>query len=485
MPALISIGRSPDGPVMLDLEACGLVIISGTTEEARGLARSAALELAVSPVADEVDVIVVGEQPLVTASLTLPRLQLVRTINEALAIVAARAGASGRALDDARLTTTFAARASNRGTDPWAPTVLILDARPTEEERERLLTLVERGGRGLGVLAIGEWPDAPWELHITEGCVDAPRLGLHGLEAVLDAQGIEPEAANATVQLFEQTLEDSATLLLEEGNAFDQVPQIDEAVPADVEPEITVHLLGPVGVDGATRPLTDLETELVAFLATRERPVDADVIQTALWPERTVSPKRWWNLVSETRKALGVDSNGEFHLPPVPKGQPLRLGPAVATDLARLEAVLRSAQHEPTAEAIVALTAAIEAVHGRPFDARRGYAWVHANGLASFAEALVTDAAHVLAALHLDVSDVTAALDATRIGLLGSPGSEILYRDRMLAHHRAGDNRAVESAMRNLLETLESTDPYSDLHPETVALYERVSGRVPTKASPR
>ncbi len=52
MPAVATIGRGPDGPVMLDLEACGLVCIDGSTTEARALARSIALELAVSPIAD-------------------------------------------------------------------------------------------------------------------------------------------------------------------------------------------------------------------------------------------------------------------------------------------------------------------------------------------------------------------------------------------------------------------------------------------------
>ena len=149
MPALITIGNSPDGPVMLDLEACGLVTIAGTPDEARGLARSAALELAVSPVADELDVIVVGCDPLVPPSGTLSRIQQLRTIDEALALIAGRTEATGRALDDAKQSTAFSARSASGGSDPWAPTVLIIDATPNQTEREQLETLVETGGRGL------------------------------------------------------------------------------------------------------------------------------------------------------------------------------------------------------------------------------------------------------------------------------------------------------------------------------------------------
>ena len=61
MPALVTIGRSPDGPVMIDLEACGLACIAGSPAEARALARSVALELTVSPIADSLEVLVVSE----------------------------------------------------------------------------------------------------------------------------------------------------------------------------------------------------------------------------------------------------------------------------------------------------------------------------------------------------------------------------------------------------------------------------------------
>ncbi|HEY3673049.1 MAG TPA: LysM peptidoglycan-binding domain-containing protein [Acidimicrobiia bacterium] len=479
MPALVTIGNSPDGPVMLDLEACGLVTITGTADEARGLARSAALELAVSPIADELDVLVVGEDPLVLPSGTLNRVKHVRTISDVVALVAEQAHASIRALDDVKQPTTFTARCANDGSDPWAPTVLILDVAPDASEREQLEAFVETGGRGLGILAIGNWPDAPWHLHINNGQIDAPRLGLHGLTATIEAQRVEPTVANATVQLFEQANDDSDELLVQY-DVVDPAPRTDEQLPA-VDAPISVHVFGAVHVVGATRPLTDIETELVAFLATREHPVDADIVQTALWPDRMVSPKRWWNLVSETRKALGVDRNGEFHLPPLSKGQPLRLAPGVATDLTRIETAFRRVRNEATADAACELGRALGDVHGRPFDAKRGYAWVHANGLASYAEALIADAVHAMAVWCLDHGDVDETLRVIAIGLRASPGNEILYRDLILAHERSGDTRAVENAMRDLLETLETTDPYSDLQPETLGLYERASGRLPNE----
>jgi DNA-binding SARP family transcriptional activator len=343
-----------------------------------------------------------------------------------------------------------------------------------------LEALVRAGGRGIGILAIGDWDDAPWNLHVAGGGIDVPRLGLEGLTATFEAQRVEHPVANVTVQLFEQADDDTDEPLLQY-DCIDAKARTEEPVPAAIDAQITVHVLGAVRIDGATRPLTDTETELVTFVAIRERPVDADIVQTALWPDRTVSPKRWWNLISETRKALGVDANGQFHLPPLSKGQPLQLGPGVTTDLTHIESALRHVRAEESTVAMNALAKALDSVVGRPFDANRGYAWVHANGAASYAEALVADAVHVLATNLSSRGEVDAAVRAIAIGLRASPGNEILYRDLIVAHDQVGDARAVENAMRDLLQTLESTDPYSDLQPETLALYERVLRSAPTK----
>jgi hypothetical protein len=474
MPALITIGASPDGSVMLDLEACGLVTITGTLEEARGLARSAVLELAVSPAADELDIVTVGDTPLIAPSATLSRVHHMTTLDDAVDIIGGPVRATGKALNDAALATTFQARCGNHGSDPWTPTLLILDYFPGENERTQLESLVGAGGRGLGILVIGDWPAAPWQLHLEDGHLDAPRLGLHGLERTIEIQHVEKTIADATVELFEQTEDDTDELILQY-DVVDRERPPEGPARAPVDAPIIVHVYGDLRVEGATRPLTDLETELVTYLATRERPVDADVIQTALWPDRTVSAKRWWNLVSETRKALGVDQDGNFHLPPFTRWQPLRLVSGVTTDLARIEAALRGISQEASAEA--ELVRALGEVAGRPFDAKRGYAWVHANGLASYAEALVTDAVHVVASMCIERGEMDEAVRVAAIGLRASPGNETLYRDLIIAHDKLGDTRAIENTIRDLFESLETMDPYSDLMPETIALCERVAGR--------
>lgn len=481
LPTLITIGRSSDGPVLLNLEACGLVSVTGPPEETRALARSAALELAVTPIADALEVLTVGSD-LITDGAATPRVRTVDSVENAVHVAGEATLATTRALDSHGFPNTFAARGASAGSDPWAPTALILDSAPPDDQtRNRLVSLTDPPGRGLGVLVIGEWPDAPWTIHVADGRLDVPRLGISGLETNIDAQVITPEAAQAVVDLLDQTLQHSSDPLVEEP----EPPEHSALRPNDEPTEIEVRVLGDVEIVGAARALNELETDLVAFLATRDEPVEADTVQTALWPQRAVSAKRWWNVVAETRKALGASASGEFHFPPVPKGQRVTLGPTVGTDLNRIRNQLRAAEHQATGDAITILADALTAVRGRPFTGGRGYAWANADGRVAYAEAVVTDAAHLLANLCMDTGDHAAALDATAAGLRAAPANEVLYRDRMRAHHQAGNTSGIDADMRDLCAALDIEDPCDELHPDTVAVYEELTRHQPARIRAR
>ena len=208
-------------------------------------------------------------------------------------------------------------------------------------------------------------------------------------------------------------------------------------------------------------------------------------MQTALWPRREPSPKRWWNVLSSTRQALGSTHDGQFHFPPTQRGERLALGPTVGCDLNELRDRLRTAEQQDRAATIATLQEGLRLVRGRPFTGRRGYDWANANGMVAHAEAVVSDAAHALATLQLELGDVNGALDATASGLLAAPADEILYRDRMLAHDMAGNTAGIDSALRDLCVALEVEDPCDELHPDTLALYEELTHRQPAARTRR
>lgn len=56
----------------------------------------------------------------------------------------------------------------------------------------------------------------------------------------------------------------------------------------------------------------------------------------------------------------------------------------------------------------------------------------------------------------MEAGEPAAALDAIAAGLRAAPANEILYRDRMRAHHHAGNTSGIEAAMRELCTALEA-----------------------------
>ncbi|HEY5171219.1 MAG TPA: bacterial transcriptional activator domain-containing protein, partial [Acidimicrobiia bacterium] len=127
--------------------------------------------------------------------------------------------------------------------------------------------------------------------------------------------------------------------------------------------------------------------------------------------------------------------------------------------------------------AIETLRAALELVRGKPFEGARDYEWAFSESLIANIEAKIADAAHQLAVLHLDAGNPQDATNAAMRGLVAAPADEVLYRDRMLACDLAGNPAGVESVMDELCEVIEALEPYDEIHPETLALYERISHR--------
>ena len=100
--------------------------------------------------------------------------------------------------------------------------MLILDGVPTDPgQRKRIEQLTNPAHRGIGVLAVGEWAEAPWVLNVNEGRVDVARLGVAGLEAELDVQTIDADVGDAVMQLLDQTLDETDEPLLPAAEATD------------------------------------------------------------------------------------------------------------------------------------------------------------------------------------------------------------------------------------------------------------------------
>lgn len=252
--------------------------------------------------------------------------------------------------------------------------------------------------------------------------------------------------------------------------------------------EVTVRVLGPVDVVGATRPLRRAWTlDLVVYLAVHRRGAPADVWTAALWPDRQPAAPTLHSTVSAARRALGRAADGSDHLP---RGRGiLRLGPSVSTDWEEL-ARLAGSGASPTGP--VEWAAGLSMVRGRPFDGLRAEDWTVMEGIAAAAEDAVVQLALRLAGHHLGRGDGRGAELAARRGLLASPYDERLYRVLLEAADLQGNPGGVEAVMAELVRLVgpdagvpgrptaarpHRADPgvLALVHPQTASLYRTLS----------
>jgi hypothetical protein len=245
---------------------------------------------------------------------------------------------------------------------------------------------------------------------------------------------------------------------------------------------VLVSALGPVEVGGAERTIDRRRSlELVVYLALHPDGVDEGRLRAVLWPDADPSRENFNQTVSRARQPLGHAADGTLHFPRlVDDGAALyRLGPTVTSDAGLLEEAYRSAKREPADDALEHLASVLALIRGLPFEGTKGgWEWTFTEGHSARLAVLAAEAAHLVTQWSIDRGETQRALWAASQGLRAAPGDEVLYRDRMQAHDRAGNLAGVESVMKELRGIVEDGEPYDWIHPATVAYYEELTHRV-------
>ena len=469
-PALVSVGTTSDGPVLIDLAAVGSLGLTGDPHRVEATFQSIALELATTPWAASVDVALVGGDDRLAA------LERVRVVDPASAL---EAFPSSTRPDSDR---NFGlAAAIDVGL--VCPTVVLVSGDAVSSDE--VGALLERATPGSGLVVVVAGTSSTRSV-LSLGS-DTARLEPPGfdLEALPD-----PVVTDALVTLVADAASrggdvpeadatpDPVSSPARPVRPADPASADDEAVP---QPLLWVRVLGPVTVDWrhtASRPQL---TELLAFIATHPPRIGADRVRLALWPvdpdderfgER--SPSTLWTLVSKTRLALGTDPDRGDLLITQP-GNVYELSPQVGCDWVRFETLRKMAADEPE-RTIPLLRQALGLVRGRPFqDIPVGsYSWVGLDRLDSDMSASIAEAACTLVAAALAADDVAAARFAVEQGRLGTPHSEALIRAAMRVCAAAGDREGLDRALRDARRLAQLLDPTGEPEPETVALYEEL-----------
>lgn len=467
LPALLAVGETPEGPLLLDLEHAGTLAVEGDPERVAAFLAGAALELAAAPWAADVPVVLVGADPALAA---LDQVELAEAED-----LSRRFTSRPTTTPDAQARHPLAERVCPDAAEHLAPTAIVVASGAATAETLGHLAASAQAGSGVVLVAPGPLPGASWRLHIEAS--GSARLEPVGIDVT---SGI---SANQVAQL--------AALLAQAAEQDDVALVIDLPTPVpdhepDPEPELWVRVLGPVEVDWPGKPPRPRSAELVVYLATHdERPVPGDRLRVALWPgDDEVADSTVLSTVSRARTALGEDHQGLPHLPDAAGGC-YQMRPGVGCDWRRFQELTSRARHASDREAIDLLRDALTLVRGAPFaDPPKGaYGWALAE-LASVIEVAVVEAAERLGELALATGQAELATWAARQGLLACPGREGLYQLLMRAADLAGDPDGVDAAWRELRRAVRAIDPLEEPRADTIALYETLTERRRHRVTP-
>lgn len=234
-------------------------------------------------------------------------------------------------------------------------------------------------------------------------------------------------------------------------------------LPAPPRGDVEICVLGPVDIAGgdmnALEPSRQMAAlALLAYMSTHERPVTADEIASALWPldatkDNLNGPQRKtvMNAISRARAVLGYSATGKERIAYTPHGY--RLSADVTSDWRRFEQYLANARRQLPTDAMTSLRKALELVRGEPFGgalSSQFFEWVASEHLDMTFSARAVDAAEDLGEMALEAGDLATVVWAVEKGLQLEPTREEMFRLWMHALGREGRPAKVDDVYRRL-----------------------------------
>jgi nucleoid-associated protein YgaU len=460
LPALVTIGAG-ESTLHLDLEAFGVVSLTGDPEACRGLARSIVTELAAR--ADGTMAIEVVGDPLATAAGRLPGVRQVAGWDE---VDPARAGRLIDELDAGRWPHTFAARASGRRAHAWVPFVWVTGLVDYPHFRDAVDTVARRPGASSVIVVVGDDAGAGLRIDLAAGGrFTIADLGLSGQAQRLDGPTLDQAADlldDAEHVPVAQTLPfpaaEPASLTepahRRNGSSASETPVATDAAPLadgsdgyhDPDFDVLVRVCGDVHVEGGTERLANLETAVAVYVALQGE-TTVERIRDAIWNGTAVSHKRVRNVISNVRGTLSDAIRW------VDEGR-VAAGDSMITDLELIRRRLAYAarQTDPAAKAST-LHGGLEWVTGRvcTYPSTAGWTWIDLENWIPQVESLVGTLACDLARLCLGLHDPEAACWAASQGIDATGQREHLTVLLARGYEQAGDAPAARAALASYL----------------------------------
>lgn len=145
------------------------------------------------------------------------------------------------------------------------------------------------------------------------------------------------------------------------------------------------------------------------------------------------------SVISNLRKTLGADDDGQLYLPEVEARGGYRLADVVTSDWHRATRLIGKGVNTAAPENLARV---LGLVRGRPIEGAED--WIGTYSLRPDMTSTLVDVAHELAGFALDRNDLRLARWATAHGLLAAPDSEALLTDRLRTENQAGNLTDVQ-----------------------------------------
>jgi DNA-binding SARP family transcriptional activator len=449
-PLLVTIGQpEDDAQLYLDLEADGLLALTGDAEVAADLARSLVTELALSPLADTIRVIAIGDVVDPEAKV-LDHLTILDSWDGVTEDLAGWARQSHSTLAEKGWASTFVGRGHEPDHDALVPIAVVADQPPPGELTNALRDALPSA---VAVVVVGAFEGAV----ATIEC-EPDSLNFDPVDLACSPQAVTTdELADMCRLLVATDSADERQLMDDLQDQYDEIagangssgdPTPSGALEPDAlehgcdEPpdyEVLVRLLGDIAVEGG-RPLNPKPTAVVAYLAVH-RTVTTERLEEACWfgSDGASHRKRLRDTMTECRSALGSQ-----HFP-ANRSSAYAAGPMVRTDCELFDWHVGRAASLDSAEAIEHYRAALSLVTGRPFSypnsARASYGWVDFEHHATTWEYRVASIAQACAELYLDQGEPAEAIAMLRDVIKAIPLNSAVV-EALLRAHIAGDDRA-------------------------------------------
>jgi len=199
LPTLVTIGRSEDCVVLVNLEGLGSLVVDGDLRDAEGIARATALELATSRWSSRFDLVLVG------FGVDLERLDRV-AVTSATGPLASdlswRRLRDAVRLEDRGFASVTEARSRDHG-EPWDPVVVICGPGVPPDDLEALLALGGGGTDGIAVLAVAQGTGDLGSVRCVRARPGGGAPSLEVLGELLEPQRVSAEEVESVVRLLE------------------------------------------------------------------------------------------------------------------------------------------------------------------------------------------------------------------------------------------------------------------------------------------